>query len=127
MSAQNFEPVPCPVYPSDPYDALVLLATVARSRESAFQAKSIEIAIKALRPLVEAHIAADRHRVVGVLDAWATKPGSFRVSLTETKRGEWMCLCEHSDDSEKDIRRYGATPDAARAAAAKAIESGEVK
>lgn len=51
--ASTREPTPCPVYPSNPYDALVLLATVARSRESAFQAESIETAIRALRPLVE--------------------------------------------------------------------------
>jgi hypothetical protein len=62
----------------------------------------------------------ERARVVGALDAFALREGWSRVPSPEMHKGKWtfiglgvdVALCE--------------TPDAARAAAAKAIEAGEV-
>lgn len=72
----------------------------------------------------------ERARVVGVLDAWqaaqparAPKTVRRRVEVRRGDFGDWECCCETLD---RFYKFGGPTPDAARAAAAKAIESGEV-
>lgn len=72
--------------------------------------------------------ALERARVVGVLDAWtAAVPGmrECRVSKTlgEVSRSHTCQLFEHARGSKYF---YGHNPDAARAAAAKAISEGKV-
>lgn len=76
--------------------------------------------------ITETLAAIERARVVGVLDAWA-KPGQF-VAVGGGYYGATNDTCDVSlvrDDYV--VRRFGGeTLDAARAAAAKAIEAGEV-
>ncbi len=74
----------------------------------------------------EATLAAlERARVVGVLDVWAEKHKSLNwASWPDCGPNGYACCLTHLDDSTRDF--YGPTPDAARAAAAKAIEAGEV-
>ena len=70
----------------------------------------------------------ERARVVAVLDGWAAKhklptpaPRDFGNGCFEV----W--LCQSREPGHKHSQGYvGETPDAARAAAAKAIEAGEV-
>lgn len=76
--------------------------------------------------------ALERARVVGVLDAWAAKPGNenypFKTQPAEGFGPEdsWCCWSESVDVPGRKQFFYGPDPDAARAAAAKAIEAGEV-
>lgn len=67
--------------------------------------------------------ALERARVVGVLDARAAAPKRlpFFTMLFPDDSG-WLCTTREEYGPEFE----GATPDAARAAAAKAIEAGEV-
>jgi hypothetical protein len=71
--------------------------------------------------------ALERARVVGVLDEWATKHKRFPVP-SPTKHGNGcfeLWLSEAPLIGEGVSRCYvGDSPDAARAAAAKAIEAG---
>ncbi len=79
----------------------------------------------------------ERARVVGVLDAWAAaRPLELRrVELRGDGPGLeclWTTTCTYTRSGDSPDERYtvyqlhGPTPDAARAAAAKAIENGEV-
>lgn len=71
--------------------------------------------------------ALERARVVGVLDAWAERTGvEPAVYRSLNKPGLWCCDCDGLSDPNARRRFYGNSRDAARAAAAKAIESGEV-
>lgn len=74
---------------------------------------------------------AERARVVGVLDAWAARHPGWAWRCISGSNGR--CCCEgvfiHPNReplSDERFDCYGHTPDAARAAAAKAIEAGEV-
>ncbi len=79
----------------------------------------------------------ERARIVGVLDAWADagerwQGRSWMYEFCESSTGNNHCITlEYNGDAEvghvEDWDSYtGPTPDAARAAAAKAIEAGEV-
>jgi hypothetical protein len=81
--------------------------------------------------------ALERARVVGLLDAWAEARWSFGASWTTARRDvapddhtayQYSCRNETFSDGKRHINRefYGETPDAARAAAAKAIESADL-
>lgn len=67
--------------------------------------------------------ALERARVVGTLDAWAEKLEGNSVNLYRAHK-DWELELDNGRDVQASYR--GVTPDAARAAAAKAIESGEV-
>jgi hypothetical protein len=79
--------------------------------------------------------ALERARVIGVLDAWASSPfdgtsvHARRVSAMPAHMGSgWRCYLQIGVGA-MNCRAHkfsGATPDAARAAAAKAIEAGDV-
>lgn len=71
--------------------------------------------------------ALERARVVGVLDAWAAVPAldSDRSWATRCVEEGLLFAC-HLVTHDSNRKWFGKTPDAARAAAAKAIESGEV-
>ena len=80
--------------------------------------------------------ALERARVVGVLDAWADEHSGYSFR-TDTEPGDcyseepWLCHVASADGRKvsaayKKLAGRGETPDAARAAAAKAIEAGEV-
>ena len=64
----------------------------------------------------------ERARVVGVLDAWATKENYVRFGTNYD--GQGVCVLVRALKGDKMF--YAVTLDAARAAAAKAIEAGEV-
>lgn len=71
----------------------------------------------------------ERARVVGVLDAWAERNEEhpFITQRGESDEAErWCCWRENYVGETVQCYFYGPTPDAARAAAAKAIEAGEV-
>lgn len=70
----------------------------------------------------------ERARVVAVLDAWADRTGdSASHDTCRAPVGSWRCTLWQGHEGDDDAQHYGAdSPDAARAAAAKAIESGEV-
>jgi hypothetical protein len=71
--------------------------------------------------------ALEHARVVGVLDAWAERTGTEpAVYRSLSQPGMWCCDCDGLSDPDARTCFYGATRGAARAAAAKAIESGEV-
>jgi hypothetical protein len=71
--------------------------------------------------------ALERARVVGVLDAWAERTGvEPAVYRSLSKPGLWCCDCDGLSDPDARRCFYGDSRDAARAAAAKAIEAGEV-
>ncbi len=74
--------------------------------------------------------ALERARVVAVLDGWAQANPGWAWRCIETGA---RCCCEgvfiHNNREPLNDERfdcYGPTPDAARAAAARAIEAGEV-
>ncbi len=71
--------------------------------------------------------ALERARVVGVLDAWAKGSKSLGWECCDCDK-QTCCTLEITENggATRTIEYYGATPDAARAAAAKAIEAGEV-
>jgi hypothetical protein len=80
-------------------------------------------------------VALERARVVGVLDSWVEKPrphnGFAWCILDEGAPGDpQRFICELRTvgmaDDDDGLQFSGATPDAARAAAAKAIETGAV-
>lgn len=75
--------------------------------------------------LVNCLVALERARVVGVLDAWAEKTKGWWTTDTFLTPGiaGWVCEMEWPGGKRTFSRE---TPDAARAAAAKAIEAGEV-
>lgn len=67
----------------------------------------------------------ERARVVGVLDAWAGQSIQFAWEyMMAMSRGEWMCRLWKGSAIVRSFAGHSA--DAARAAAAKAIEAGEV-
>jgi hypothetical protein len=66
--------------------------------------------------------AIERARVVGVLDAWAVRENYVRYGTNYD--GQGLCVLVRGLKGDKMF--YAVTLDAARAAAAKAIESGEV-
>jgi len=67
--------------------------------------------------------ALERARVVAVLDGWADKPGRSHSTGTYAT----ACICFLEGKQTGDGGEFsGPTPDAARAAAARAIENGEV-
>lgn len=69
----------------------------------------------------------ERARVVGVLDAWLQLDKAQYVRLWEDGLGGWHCDLVLSDSLGTSSKLGSfATADAARAAAAKAIEAGEV-
>lgn len=76
--------------------------------------------------------ALERARVVGVLDAWQQKhtgySGYFSWRTWQVATDQFSCSVSwRAKDGKDDYRDFfGATPDAARAAAAKAIEAREV-
>ena len=71
--------------------------------------------------------ALERARVVGVLDAWAKGAKALEWGVTDcTEQACCTLQVTHAGGAVKDTDFYGATADAARAAAAKAIEAGEV-
>lgn len=112
-------------------------------REAAVAKTAAQNAFDDLPCSAEAHRAIvealERARVVGVLDAWAEKtagtvqldceavPAFFnkRVKRPAHRIG-WSCWLSDSTGKIRCHRR-GETPDAARAAAAKAIEEGAVR
>lgn len=71
--------------------------------------------------------ALERARVVGVLDAWAAGPApdSDRSWATRCVEEGRLFAC-HLVTHDSNRKWCGKTADAARAAAAKAIEAGEV-
>ena len=70
---------------------------------------------------IELEQALERARVVAILDAWGLDNG-----FEWTCQGRTVTLCTYLEGSDEPFRFTGPTPDAARAAAARAIESGEV-
>jgi hypothetical protein len=71
----------------------------------------------------EVEAALERARVVGVLDAWASDGyREHRAMASSDGRG----VCALFNYARKSPYFYGKTIDEARAAAAKAIEAGEV-
>lgn len=75
--------------------------------------------------------ALERARVVGVLDAWAQSCPGWAWRCVGSTSGRFCCegVFIHPNREPLTDERfdcYGPTPDAARAAAAKAIESGKV-
>lgn len=70
--------------------------------------------------------ALERARVVGVLDAWQSADRLSRESALFHTSGHSWCIALVSNSGGTRSYFYGDTPDAARAAAAKAIEAGEV-
>jgi hypothetical protein len=71
--------------------------------------------------------APERARVVGVLDAWRKlKPDRWWDMDSEGGLSVRSMCVLHGPQPEEDWEYFGDTPDAARAAAAKAIEAGEV-
>lgn len=80
--------------------------------------------------------ALERARVVAVLDGWAADrerdegPESASHTTerpTNPNNGEWVTILFSGYEGDEDTHRFrGPTPDAARAAAAKAIEAHEV-
>lgn len=68
--------------------------------------------------------ALERARVVGVLDAWAESGPGRSYYVTATPVGEYWCKVFEAGDMLAAFTRPGATRDAARAAAAKAVEAG---
>jgi len=77
----------------------------------------------------DAVAAIERARVVGVLDAWAGNPLKSRAAwytATSDDMSEWRCTLYPENGTLGAKHYFGQNPDAARAAAAKAIEAGEV-
>lgn len=72
--------------------------------------------------------ALERARVVAVLDGWADKERGWHTSETWDKGDQAWLVMLHGPHSEigSEPSFTGPTPDAARAAAARAIEAGEV-
>lgn len=73
--------------------------------------------------------AAERDRVVGVLDAFVSRHAliACHVVVFGTDGGQAMHMCEFRDSENRVLDwRGGDDPDSARAAAAVAIEAGEV-
>ncbi len=69
--------------------------------------------------------ALERARVVGVLDSWLGQSIQHIAELTiALTRGEWILNLWKGTAIVRTF--YAASPDEARAAAAKAIEAGEV-
>lgn len=62
----------------------------------------------------------ERARVVGVLDVWAGLGNFWLIRRHSAAGDEWQCWCNNK------LTSWGPTPDAARAAAAKAIEEGSI-
>ena len=90
-----------------------------------------EAAIYQARGLSDPHGLApmlERARVVGVLDAWADALGHRVWAMIRNSSGGWAVeLHEGADGQESStVLGHATTPDAARAATAKAIEAGEV-
>lgn len=74
----------------------------------------------------EVEEAVERARVVGVLDAWAKRVAGRAHTMRNGDMSE-VCDLEFVNGRTKHNKGFfGPTPDAARAAAAKAIEAGEV-
>ena len=74
----------------------------------------------------EISAALECARVVGVLDAWALAKHGRSVELVATAGAYPACIEVKTNVALTGRDYFGITPDAARAAAAKAIESGEV-
>lgn len=70
-------------------------------------------------------LALERDRVVGVLDKWAGSPKGAAHRTWDDGCGTWVCDLVPSN-AMGPVKFRGPTPDAARAAAALAIEAGEV-
>jgi hypothetical protein len=75
----------------------------------------------------EIKLVIERARVVGVLDAWSDRNPSkepfstWRIGATGERK--YCCASQFNRSGERSY--FGPTADAARAAAAKAIEAGE--
>ncbi len=70
--------------------------------------------------------ALERARVVGALDAWAADGHGREWAIRIANVGEPWCVMRQNGLLLSSLSRRGDSPDAARAAAAKAIEAGEV-
>ncbi len=70
--------------------------------------------------------ALERARVVGVLDAFAECTGIEPAVYRSQTPGLWCCDCDGFSNHDGNKVFRGPTRDDARAAAAKAIENGEV-
>ena len=81
--------------------------------------RTIPVTCEAAREVLEKEI--ERARVVGVLDAWADRIGkSWRMYTPDRGDARWDCRL-----GGRVLMYFGHSADAARAAAAKAIESEE--
>lgn len=109
--------------------ALLQLSVVARGAglqmengRKSFDHDCTEQSIATLRAALE------RSRVIAVLDAWAETEPRVRQHSVRMRANCYTCDCVRvgSDGITWLISRDGATINAARAAAAKAIESGEL-
>lgn len=83
------------------------------------------------KALAELEQQVERARVVGVLDAWARLNGYYRIAQMRLPAdGSWQLYLVREGVVHGSPPRtwsfVAPTPDAARAAAAKAIEAGEV-
>lgn len=75
--------------------------------------------------LVMLRVSVERDRVASVLDGWADKPNRARSWEVLKRDDGWDCML-HSGTGKTLFAGVQSTPDAARAAAARAIEAGEV-